>query len=195
MPISEAPPGQLTFGQAAAMLLRELKDIQAMLAAPAANSPRIGAAAAGPPPRPAATCSDEDEAAPLPLPAAPRSPGKHMRELERQAAVLRQEAAEANDRCRALEEALQAARHDGLLAVAKLHTQLAAKAEEASGLGWRGWKRWHESFGQLGCQTKAACLALHPVPAALPARPLNHCFTQLLPPPTYSPHNADPPAG
>lgn len=138
-------PGQLSAVPAAmaGALLRELKDIQAMLAPSMSGSPRIGA---GPPPRPAAVATatsftssdDEATAPPLPLlPPPPASPGKHTRDLERQAAALRQEVAEANDRCRLLDGALQAARHDGSLAVAALQSQLEAKAEEVDGLAQR----------------------------------------------------------
>lgn len=110
----------------ASELLRELKDLQAMLGS---VSPRIGAAI---PPRPAATASeDDDEALPAPpLPRAPGSPAKHARELERQAEALRQQAAEGDARCRRLEEALQAAGHDGSLAVQRLQSQLGAKTKE-----------------------------------------------------------------
>lgn len=125
----------------ASALLRELKDIQAMLAPTTSGSPRIGA---GPPPRPAAvaaatsfTSSDDEATAPPLPPLPPASPGKHTRDLERQAATLRQEVAEANDRCRLLDAALQAARHDGSLAVAALQSQLAAKAEEVGGIAQR----------------------------------------------------------
>lgn len=126
---------------ASSLLLKELEDIQAWMRAPGAGSPRIRAG--GSPGLPlstavaaAAASSSDDEV--LPLPPAPASPSKHTRELERQAAALRQQLAEANDRCRVLDGALQAARHDASLAVSKLHTQLATKADEASRLGGEG---------------------------------------------------------
>ena len=105
----------------ASELLRELKDLQALLGAP--GSPRIGAA-------PAAAATEEDEALPLPPPPAPASPAKHARELERQAAALHRQVAEGEARCRRFEEALQAAQHDAGLAVSRLQSQLAAKSDE-----------------------------------------------------------------
>ncbi|PRW57185.1 ATP-dependent (S)-NAD(P)H-hydrate dehydratase isoform X4 [Chlorella sorokiniana] len=152
----------------ASALLRELKDIQAMLAAPAAGSPRIGAAAASPPLHTAATSEDEEATAP-PLPLPPASPSKHARELERQVTALRQELAEANDRCRVLDEALQATRHDASLAVAKLHssgsTQLAAKAEETRQLADLVFQLRNEADG-LRAQLAASAAASHAAEAS-----------------------------
>lgn len=156
--IPEPVDSSLTRMAQAQDLCAELRSLQELLSGypSSAGTSRGGAATlqaplaprSPPPPPPADGDSSSDDEVPvrrtkIPLQAQQHS-NSQLLDLERQLTALRQKRAEDADRCKRLQEALEAAQRDGALVGSRLRAELMAKQEEVrerGGARWEGWRQ------------------------------------------------------